>query len=273
MLRSGQASRLVQVKAVSAGYPLIGRFLFSGDARIEDFRSGEVLFPKELLLALKVAPGDTVRIGEKVFRVKAEYLERPGGNFDFFELGSRLLAKVLPVQMCLLTEFFGRFHGPARRHWYLSDGGHFENTGCFELIRRRVPFIVCSDAAQDASPSRTGAPPVQGAAIAVRHYAADDSVFLGDDYLIKGVAGAIFCKLLRDYKTHGRTEFTNRELRLDPSIRLPDLADNLEARLILLSRRLAERAPHLAIEKTGRGRFRFCVRQPVELVEMAGAAR
>ena len=130
-----------------------------------------------------------------------------------------------------------------------------------------------ADAAQDASPSRTGAPPVQGAAIAVRHYAADDSVFLGDDYLIKGVAGAIFCKLLRDYKTHGRTEFTNRELRLDPSIRLPDLADNLEARLILLSRRLAERAPHVAIEKTGRGRFRFCVRQPVELVEMAGAAR
>ena len=28
---------------------------------------------------------------------------------------------------------------------------------------------------------------------------------------------------------------------------------------------------YLAIEKTGRGRFRFCVRQPVELVEMAGA--
>ena len=36
-----------------------------------------------------------------------------------------------------------------RRHWYLSDGGHFENTGCYELVRRRVPFIVCSDAGQD----------------------------------------------------------------------------------------------------------------------------
>ena len=97
----------------------------------------------------------------------------------------------------------------------------------------------------------------------VRRYAADDSVFLNDDYLIKGVAGAIFWKLLRDFTASGRTEFTNRELRLDASLRLPDLADNLEARLILLARRLAERAPHLAIEKTGRGRFRFCVRQPV----------
>ena len=82
-------------------------------------------------------------------------------------------------------------------------------------------------------------------------------MFLDDDYLIKGVAGAIFWKLVRDYARGGRTEFTNRELRLDPTIRLPDISDNLEARLMLLQRRLAERAPFLRIEKTGRGRFRL----------------
>jgi hypothetical protein len=127
-----------------------------------------------------------------------------------------------------------------------------------------------ADAAQDAGDARGGAPPLMGPPVTIRRYAADDSVFVGDDYLIKGVAGAIFWKLLRDFTATGRTEFTNRELRLDPAIRLPDLSDNLEARLILLSRRLAERARYLAIEKTGRGRFRFCVRQPVELVEVAG---
>lgn len=31
----------------------------------------------------------------------------------------------------------------------LSDGGHFENLGIYELLRRRVRVIVCSDAAED----------------------------------------------------------------------------------------------------------------------------
>jgi hypothetical protein len=68
---------------------------------------------------------------------------------NFLELASRIVSRILPVQTCLLNEFFARFHGPARQHWYLSDGGHFENTACYELIRRRVPLIICSDAGQD----------------------------------------------------------------------------------------------------------------------------
>jgi hypothetical protein len=74
---------------------------------------------------------------------------------------------------------------------------------------------------------------------------------------------------VRDYAATRRTDFTNRELRLDPAIRLPDLGDNLEARLILLERRLTERSPFLRIEKTGRGRFRLRVARPVKLVEVA----
>jgi hypothetical protein len=34
-------------------------------------------------------------------------------------------------------------------HWYLSDGGHFENLAVYEMIRRRVPRIVAIDAAGD----------------------------------------------------------------------------------------------------------------------------
>jgi adenylate cyclase len=102
--------------------------------------------------------------------------------------------------------------------------------------------------------------------LVVRHFAANDSIFLGDTYLIKGVAGAILWKLLRDHAASGRTEFTNRELRLDPALRLPDVCDNLEARLLLLQRRLAEQGGSVRIEKTGRGRFRLLLARPVDLV-------
>lgn len=108
--------------------------------------------------------------------------------------------------------------------------------------------------------------PVAAAPLAVRHFAANDSIFLGDAYLIKGVAGAILWKLLRDHAASGRTEFTNRELRLDPALRLPDISDNLEARLLLLQRRLAEQDSGVRIEKTGRGRFRLVLERPVDLV-------
>ncbi|MFP5392180.1 MAG: GAF domain-containing protein [Gammaproteobacteria bacterium] len=112
------------------------------------------------------------------------------------------------------------------------------------------------------------APPVaaSGDALVVKHFAYNDSVFLGEDYLIKGVAGSIFATLVADCIQTGRTEFSNRELRLDPRVRLPGLSDNLEARLLLLSRRLDERSAPVRIEKTGRGRFKLCASQPLKLV-------
>lgn len=121
--------------------------------------------------------------------------------------------------------------------------------------------------AEEAPPAAAPVVPA-GKPLSVRHYAENDSVFLDGDYLIKGVAGAILWALVRDHAEHGRCEFSNRELRLDRRIRLPDLSDNLEARLILLARRLVERDAPLRIEKTRRGRFRLCVRRPLELVDV-----
>lgn len=65
-------------------------------------------------------------------------------------MGERF-AGTFPVQSFLLDEWLARFHGPARRLWYLSDGGHFENTGVYELIRRRLPHIICCDCGQDGA--------------------------------------------------------------------------------------------------------------------------
>jgi len=55
------------------------------------------------------------------------------------------------IQIYLLGEFTGTFHGSDRRRWYLTDGGHFENTAVYELIRRKLPFIVVSDNGEDGA--------------------------------------------------------------------------------------------------------------------------
>lgn len=132
----------------------------------------------------------------------------------------------------------------------------------------RAAQCEAESAATDAAPEITTELPV-GRSAEVRHFATDDSVFLDSDYLIKGVPGAILWKLLRTWQGSGRTSFTNRELRLAATeLGLPEVSDNLEARLLLLRRRLAERCPDLAIERTGRGQFRLHVRRALELVDV-----
>lgn len=65
---------------------------------------------------------------------------------------TRVLGAIFWTQQYLLRELFARFAGTADRMWYLSDGGHFENLGGYELLRRRLKRIVIIDA--EADPKR-----------------------------------------------------------------------------------------------------------------------
>lgn len=101
-------------------------------------------------------------------------------------------------------------------------------------------------------------PPVRntpGKTFQVVHYAFDDSVFINGEYIIKGVAGRLLIHVLDWYLREGRTSFTNREIRLSKELRLPDIKDNLETRLLLLRRRLEDKASPLQVKRIGRGRF------------------
>lgn len=145
---------------------------------------------------------------------------------------------------------------------------HEDEDALVVLARQLGATLRAIDAAADEpAPAATlnAAPRSDQPELVVRHFASNDSVFFGDDYLIKGVAGAILWRLLTAYAHDKREHFSNRELRADKTLGLPELSDNLEARICLLQRRLLERDTGITVEKTGRGRFRLRVGRTLSL--------
>jgi hypothetical protein len=101
--------------------------------------------PLSLLLGLA-----NVRLGhwwDSGISPRARAASQPGSSVRRWS--ALVLSRVQPVYFHLVAELLARFPGPAARAWYLSDGGHFENTGAYELLRRRVPFILVCDAGCD----------------------------------------------------------------------------------------------------------------------------
>lgn len=265
LMRDAAAPRLYTV--ASSGYPTsgvgseigLGQGVIGMAARERTpVRIGHVTSAALYSQAMRSSFDANVPDFEPVTEIPYPGLAQPHSQLAVPILSSGRLLGVLFVESTQELQF-GYEHEDA----LVAIAGHLG--AAIELMQ------AATEAADAVAVPAAAAPPRAEPALAplaVRHFPANDSIFFGDSYVIKGVAGAILWKLLRDHRQLGRTEFSNRELRLDPALKLPDVSDNLEARLLLLQRRLAEQEAAVRIEKTGRGRFRLLVQRPVELLEI-----
>ncbi len=182
------------------------------------------------------------------------------------QLGIPLLARdeLLGV-LCIESDRGYRFHEEDRAYLEVL-GGYLaiaiQNALLAERSEEPGEPVAAHPAPTAAPVTGTGRPRLE-----VAYYQRDECVLVDGEYLVRSVPAKILRKILTENRHEGRIEFTNRQLRLDPSLGLPEWKDNLESRLILLRRRLAERCPAIQLAPSGRGRFRLALGADFALVE------
>jgi adenylate cyclase len=137
-----------------------------------------------------------------------------------------------------------------------------EDVAAIEMLARQAAAALALADTDDEGEDRatpSSAASGNGRTIQIVHHTFDDSVFIDNDYVIKGVAGRLLAFLVDCHLRDGRTEFSNREIRRAEHLRLPDLKDNLETRLLLLRRRLEARQFPVRLLHSGRGRITLSI--------------
>ena len=191
---------------------------------------------------------------------KRRRIPLPGLPNPESQLGVPLLVRgELVGVLCVESEVPYRFHEEDKASIELL-GSYLAIAVQNMLLQERTADAI-PEAAAAAPPMAAPAPPAPShVRREVVYYAADECIMVDGEYLIRSVPAKILWRLLSAHEATGRREFTNRELRLDKSLNLPEWKDNLESRLLLLRRRLEQKCPQIALLPSGRGRFALDIR-------------
>ena len=216
-----------------------------------------------LLRGMLHAQAAKKRALEKGLRPDRGGVQLPGLKNPASQLGVPLVVRgELVGVLCIESETAYRFHE--------EDKTSIELLGSYLAIaiqNMQLHEAGEADAGKaDEEPAAAPAAP-SGDRRELTYYRGEEVVMIDGDYLIRSLPARILWKLLKTHKCEGRAEFTNRELRLDKSLHLPDYKDNLETRLLLLRRRLEEKGGDLRLVPKGRGRFALELGCELELIE------
>jgi putative ABC transport system permease protein len=113
---AGERSQLVQVKAVDPGYPLRGelklRMTLAGSETAVGSgpEPGAVWVEPRLLHTLKLAPGDSLRLGERTLPIERIIAYEPDRGGNFFQIAPRVMMALEDVDATGLVGAASRVH-------------------------------------------------------------------------------------------------------------------------------------------------------------------
>jgi adenylate cyclase len=202
----------------------------------------------------------------------------PGLAHPESQLGIPLLVRgELAAVLCLESEVPYRFHEEdkasiellsnylaiAIQHMQLNE--HMAEGSARAAVAAPEPASGPSLRLRPSTNATESADPPRRIRHEIVYHAADECIMVDGEYLIRSLPAKILWRLLTAFDDCGRDEFTNRELRLDKSLNLPEYRDNLESRLLLLRRRLEQKCPNIRLVPRARGRFALELDCEIEL--------
>ncbi|MGH1371068.1 MAG: ABC transporter permease [Cellvibrionaceae bacterium] len=158
MVFSGERMHLASVKAVSEGYPLLGKLTISQQAFATDPQSirdaqgvpavGEVWADSRLLPLLNIELGDNLSVGEKTLKLTHVIIDEPDRGSNFSAYGARVMMNELDLAATQVVQPGSRI----RYQWLLAG----DESALLGLLAELEPLLTPHDTVVDVESAQQG---------------------------------------------------------------------------------------------------------------------